>query len=381
MAGETNAGIDTGAATTDSNGVKDELLKDLTRKFETVYADSSRHCQACCWCWGWHVNPLSDGTSIREYLDIIGEYVRDAKPSDATKQLAKDLQDLEKEYGHFKKVVEKYEEEFIKYTCEIGEMKRQCENLATSVDQLDPKIRKSIETIWSRYEAKEQNYRNNWWDKRFRFNDLQTCVDQARLKAGDAATNFGAIKGFADTVGARFKDLDDLYNQADGQKDNLNAVYARYIEFHKVKGNLSFVPYLNAKAPYDATKCPTDCGTNLLETREPKWFRQELHQKLKDLIFDKFDAFLWHQSWIETADELTQSKGILDSYKKGRRERFVQEAEDAEPDKSNDTPPTAQEIGMGNPPAGDQDPDGEGPNGEGDHVGAAAGDRPRGGND
>lgn len=299
-----------------------------------------------CKCPDWK---LEDGPAnepfrrLLQRLEDILEELAETKPTDATKKFADDLKDAEKEYQGVVALVNKYKEFYEKLDCKMAEainwQKDMGEWIAGKVtDAEKDAIKNSHKT---NYEDLETKICCEWIKCREYFISMQDCFEQSKKKEEEAKDNYDAIKNLEKTLGDRFADLKSLFEKAKGYRDEerFRAVYAVSLEFEDVFQDLSVLrDWFTAR-----TECNIDSqpGQGAQESDPRKvWteknFKAELVRRLRLLILAKYQKFRWWQDFLTRTSDNQKKKDACEKFRKERRDKFVQEADDIEPEETGE---------------------------------------------
>jgi hypothetical protein len=286
-----------------------------------------------CACPPRPTDSLPEKGPIRRLMDALDELLGgyEDNPTVATAQLKKDLADCEKEYQGIGDLVKKYEECYATFDCQLSEAKAWQEDIKERcMVNVSQALREQIRTIWEEcYEKKGTKLECDWIGRREVYKALQTCMAQSTTAEEEAKGDYEVVMTFKATIEGRFGDLKALYDKAKKFKDaaRYQALCAVGLEFERGYKNLGA---LNTWAARRAV-CNDQAETvPLLKNRTPEWYREVLTETLRALIFAKFQKFSWHQFFLESETARDRAKRRWDDFEKDRRNKFIQEAEDAE---------------------------------------------------
>jgi hypothetical protein len=298
-------------------------------------------------CYPWQTDHLpGNDKPIRRLLKALEQELEEYadKPTDATKKFGDDLKEFDKEYQGIADVAGKYETFYAKLECRLAEAhtwKEQIENWCS--EKVDENTRRAIRTLREDdYDAKDREFFCQWLAFRARLIRLSDCLGQALKKEEEARDDYGAVKGFEKTLSDRFAELKSLFDKAKGFQDNekFKSVCAVGSEYAEVYDNLSTVRTWE----YLKNLCDGDQSSDE-EARlvwPPDKFRTELTNALRALILAAYQRFRWHQQRMETESDTKKFKEASDKFRKGRRDEFIQEAEDITARQGADRPGAAR---------------------------------------
>lgn len=279
-------------------------------------------------------------------------------PTDATKKLADDLKEVDKEYQGFGDVAAKYQKFHAeKLDCLLAEANSHKEEIdgwyKDKVTQGDQ--RKIHDEIWQQeYEDKEKDLCCEWVKAADRIYSIRDCLTQSHRNETEAKEYYENVKGLEKTATDRFSDLKSLYDKAKGYRDaeRYKSVFAVSIEYDKALKHVAWLdnpicrrlgcPKDAAAPPKDSTVAPgkeskpeydgeeLKCDEDLKTKWLPVDFKSELTRSLRALILAKYKRFLWHQDSLKKEEANKKAKEACEKIRKSRRDEFYQEAEDVQ---------------------------------------------------
>jgi hypothetical protein len=336
-----------------------------------------------CRCDDWDPpEPLpGEDQSIRRLLKALEQELETYEPTEATKKFGDDLKDGDKEYRGVAEVVSKYE---TFYDDKLYTMLAKARSWRKDLNEwceggVGAATREAIKELrQSGYDAVERRHCCHALEYGDKLVHLYDCLAQSRKKEEEAGADYKEYKEFEKGLTDRFAELESLYKQAEAYRDKqrhkavcalaieyaevyrgLGAVRTREYWRRKCHGGDDYAPegdgeepeqeeyYEGAEGeyqqtppkgqpPYKGRQPPPQQGghkahkPDLKKQWPPDKFRTELIKALRRLILSKYQRFRWQQKWLEVETEGKKAKEACDKFRKGRREEFVQEAEDIE---------------------------------------------------
>lgn len=310
--------------------------------------------------------PLEDGPAnepfrrlLQRLEDILEELAE--KPTDATKKFADDLKDAEKEYTGVVALVNKYKEFYDKLDCKMAEAINWRQDMSEWIagKLTDAEKNAIANSRKSNYDNIEKKICCEWIKCREYFLTMQDCFEQSKKKEEEAKDNYEAIKNLEKTLGDRFADLKSLFEKAKGYRDEerFRAVYAVSLEFESVFKDLSLLrDWLQARKECSIGSEQTQGAQDAAATSDPRkvWtpekFKSELVRRLRLLILARYQKFRWWHDFLTRTADNQKKKEACEKFRKERRDKFIQEADDIEPEE------TGEGEGGGYPGGGYQTP-------------------------
>ena len=315
-----------------------------------------------CKCPDWELENGAANEPFRRLLqrleDILEEHAE--KPTDASKKFADDLKDADKEYQGVVALVNKYKEFYDKLECKMAEAINWREDMA---EWIAGKLTEAEKTAIgnshkTNYDDVEKRICCEWIKCREYFLSMQDCLEQSKKKEEEAKENYDAIKNLEKTLGDRFSDLKSLFDKAKGYRDEerFRAVYAVSLEFEAVFKDLSLIR--------DWYQARTECNIDTEQTQSsqgaeggsdprkiwtPQNFKAELVRRLRLLILARYQKFRWWHDFLTRTSDNLKKKEACEKFRKDRRDKFIQEADDIEPEETGE--------GEGGYPGGGETPE------------------------
>ncbi|MEH1983819.1 MAG: hypothetical protein V7L27_31945 [Nostoc sp.] len=247
---------------------------------------------------------------------------KESPDSEATKELKKDIDILEKGYREeIPKVVDDYQKEYYSTFLRVQlpkaeENYKKLYNWTNDNDNPGAEIRKAINELREQsYEEVEDNFNNQWKSAWKELENGNYCRrEEALALKKRAGENFEINKKFKDIVTNWFKQLDDLYKKAEPllDKENYKALYAYSLEYADI---LHEVKQLNRK--------------------EPECLKSELTEDLRKYCLAVYKYFYWYKNSLEIAEREKKARDSYEKFKASRREHFIREAQDIEQQEEN----------------------------------------------
>lgn len=299
-----------------------------------------------CECPDWK---LEDGPAnepfrrLLQRLEDILEDLAETKPTDATKKFADDLKDAEKEYQGVVALVNKYKEFYDKLDCKMAEVTNWKEDMAQWIaGKLTQGEKDAIKNSHkTNYEDVETKICCEWIKCREYYISMQDCFERSKKKEEEAKDNYDAIKNLEKTLGDRFADLKSLFEKAKGYRDEerFRAVYAVSLEFEDVFQDLSVLrDWFRARTECDIDSEQGQYAQDGAGENDPRkvWtekkFKAELVRRLRLLILAKYQKFRWWHDFLTRTADNQKKKEACEKFRKERRDKFIQEADDIEPE-------------------------------------------------
>lgn len=298
-----------------------------------------------CKCPDWPIDNCPVETEpfrrLLQRLEDVLEQLAEKKPTDATKKFADDLKDADKEYQGVVALVTKFKEFYDKLDCKIAEANGWRDDMASwIVGKLTQAEKDAIKNSrQTNYEDKEKLICCEWIKCRDFYISMLDCLEQAKKKEEEAKDNYEAIKALEKTLNDRFAELKSLFDKAKGFRDEerFRAVYAVILEFRDVYAEINVIrDWFFARA---------ECATGAkIPTGDPKkeWtpekFKAELVRRLRLLILAKYQKFRWHHDFLTRISDNEKKKEACEKFRKERRDKFIQEADDIEPPEGAEEP-------------------------------------------
>lgn len=247
---------------------------------------------------------------------------KESPDSEATKELKKDIDILEKGYREeIPKVVDDYQKEYFSTFLRVQlpkaeENYKKLYNWTNDNDNPGAEIRKAINELREQsYDEVEDNLNNQWKSAWKELENGNYCRrEEALALKKRAGEYFEDHKKFKDTVTKWFKQLDDLYKKAEPllDKENYKALYAYSLEYADI---LHEVKQLNIK--------------------EPEWLKSELTEDLRKYCLAVYKYFYWYKNSLEIVEREKKARDSYEKFKNSRREHFIREAQDIEQQEEN----------------------------------------------
>lgn len=293
-----------------------------------------------CKCEDLPVPNLPDGTKpFRRLLNFLEESLEEiSEPTEATKKFADDLKDADKEYQGIGAIVDKYKQFYEKVDCKLAEANSQKEEITSwLVGKLEDEDKCGIQHAYTRdYETSEHDRCCDWINARKVVNGMLDCLEQSKRIESDRKDDYDGIKAFEKTLGDRFGDLKSLYDKGKALRDaeSYKAVFALSLEYSDVYDNLALLrdwAYAQSECP-GPPQAPGDLKTEWT----PEEFKRKLILSLRNLILAKHQRFLRQQDSLTKTSESAKYKEACEKFRKERRDKFIQEADDIPPEKCPD---------------------------------------------
>jgi hypothetical protein len=299
-----------------------------------------------CKCKEWPIdNCPSDAEPCRRLLEKLETILEGfaQTPTDATKSFADDLKDADKEYQGVNAAVKKYKEFYDKLDCKLAEAANWKKDLDDWVaGKISDAEKTAIEdSRKSNYTDKEKKICCDWLQCRDYYNTMLDCLEQSKKKEDEAKDNYEGIKGLEKTLSDRFAELKALYDKAKGFRDEerYRAVYAVTLEYNNVYEHLSELRDWD----YARNECSISGGDSsntspaepltgdLKKDWTPEKFKTELLRRLRLLVLAKYQRFRWQHDFLSRSAENQKKKDACEKFRKERRDKFIQEADDITP--------------------------------------------------
>jgi hypothetical protein len=287
-----------------------------------------------CKCDEWKPKDLpGQDQSFRRLLTFFEESpdAFPGKPTDASTKFADDLKDADKESQGIGAAEKKYKEFYDKLDCKLAEAKSWSAEIDTWwADKVDQKTQIAIkDTRKTNYEDKEKTICCAWLDARRSLNEMGDCLDQAKWKEQEAKDDYESVKVLEKTFSDRFAELKSLYDKAKAlnTEQRYNALYAVSREYAAAYGVLSVLPDWR----YAKRKCSPE-GEGERRDLKTEWppdrFRKYLSRRLRALLLAKYQRVRWEHEFTTKSTENKDKKTACEKHREGRREKFIQEADE-----------------------------------------------------
>jgi len=305
------------------------------------------------------------GETIRQQLNFMEGLVSNPPPdvpADATKKLASDLTDLEKEYSGLSDLVTKFETDRATIECSFSKARKWLDDIHKLCDtNVTCEITKTdIQEAYTRWRKDERKACCAYVHKYFDIRNLQNCQVQAERREADAKSDYELLKTLSKTFTDRLADLDLIFKDAlaSAEKRRFKRVCGLVLEFDSVWSTLFQVENWCFRRK-DCCRCCPPC--DLLPNTLPCWtvarYRDQLTKALKALIDAKYNRYLWNVYWLTEEANYTRLQTDCDKARTNRRARFLAEAEEAKdcPEPAPAPPPSTTTPPSGTPPASTTD--------------------------
>ena len=279
--------------------------------------------------------PPPPAESIRQLLDkYMAELQGVPAETEATKQFAKDLDDLAKEYDGVSAIVAKYRtahQKFVEQMKPVARIQRdEVESWSDDPDEIPDDLRATLDELSTSYAQRAEAITSALEAAKSALNDLKSPLDKAKGAEADAQAAFERAKAFETTANGWFTELTGLHKSARAELDarNYRLVYAYFLEVEDVWGRIRSLDESLEGAP----------------AKTPNWLLQKLNQALRALIEAKRGRYLAHKEWLEKDKAVTTARAnhkyFIDDG--GRRKDFLREAQDVEPGQRGSSPPGSE---------------------------------------
>ena len=302
-----------------------------------------------CKCPDWELENGPANEPFRRLLQRLEDILEGLaeKPTDATKKFADDLKDADKEYQGVVALVNKYKEFYDKLDCKMAEAINWREDMAEWIaGKLTEAEKNAIQqSHQTNYGDVEKRICCEWIKCREYFLSMQDCLEQAKKKEEEAKENYDAIKNLEKTLGDRFADLKSLFDKAKGYRDEerFRAVYAVSLEYEAVFKDLSLIrDWFNARTECNVDSEQTQSAPDTAGNNDPRkvWtpqnFKTELVRRLRLLILARYQKLRWWHDFLTRTSDNQKKKEACEKFRKERRDKFIQEADDIEPEETGE---------------------------------------------
>jgi hypothetical protein len=272
---------------------------------------------------------MSNGQEKKSIRVILDEYKdelqKELAQTDATKDFAKDIEDMVKEYEGISDIVAKYQDAhqnaFKEEKCKAQKLwEDEAKEWGKVLDD-NKDLKNTIKNLAKHYDNKADSAKSDMDAARDAFNSIESNLDKARSEESYALNVFNKSKGFENKAKEYFTDFKKLVEDGKKYNDvgNLKLVYALFLEIEVVWQNIQNL--------YDPSKFspPSPAKT-------PEWLLRKLNDELREVIEKKRAKYLAHKERLQKE----KAKNTAQEYFKyfvednNRRKEFIREAQDAE---------------------------------------------------
>ena len=268
------------------------------------------------------------GRLLKELKIILQKELANNPTSEATTEFQKNLTILDKEYkDDVPKIVDDYQQEYSSLVREkllkAEEKYKKLVNWSDDNNNPGHKLREAITELREKfYNDVEDCLKVKWDSAREEFKNGQCCRDQALERKKITEKKFEDHKKFKERVNNWFKNLDNIYKEAEAllELENYKALYAYRLEFHSI---LCEVRQLKQNET-------TGKKPNVPVAKDSKWLKNALTECLRDSCLATYEYFYWQQNWIELTEQEKKAAEQYHNFQNMRMDDFIREAQDIE---------------------------------------------------
>jgi hypothetical protein len=267
--------------------------------------------------------------SIQQLLNQYKEELQGEAETDATKQFAKDLDDMAKEYDGTTAIVSKYQAahaNFVGPMMQTARIQRdEVQSWCNDPDEIPEALQSAIRALRDDYDQRAKTIADARDAAKTAFNDIKSRLDKAKAAEADALAAFTRTKGFEAQANGWFTDLANLHKAAKAHLDarNYRLVYAHVLEIEDIWANKLVRSFDDEQG-----------------IATPLWLLRKLNDDLRALIGAKRERYEAHKEWLalDKAAAAAQANYKYFIEDNNRRKEFLREAQDVEPAQPGSSP-------------------------------------------